>query len=518
MKFIRSDKSEATEDHSIRDPELDPWKILVVDDEPDVISLTKLNLKGFRFAGRGIKLIEASSGSQARQLLSEHSDVAVALIDVVMETDNAGLELVNYIRNDLHNRMIRLLIRTGQPGVAPERSVIDNFDIDDYKDKTELTAQKLYTAVRSALKAYRDLEIIEYNRHGLECVLNATPQLYQLHRETLESLFEGVLTQVIGTCRLVHTGLISTIDGMLTTVDGEKVTVRCGTGALDPVTADPDAIATVIDMCLSTIQATDSHCGIRDRAVVVPLRLRGNPIGFIYLETSEQLTEDDSNLIQVLADQCSAAIENFCLHMDLHQYCDQLIDSLALTAEFKDSITGHHIRRLSAYTHRISVELGIDEEQAKQFADAARLHDVGKVGIPDAILNKPGPLTEDEFAAIKRHPEIGSAILSTMPALSLARDVALCHHERWNGKGYPKGLSGEQIPLVSRIVAVVDVFDALTSHRPYKSPWTPDMAIEEIVKSDGMFDPNIVAALLRLYKKGDFADLLEECAREAQSL
>ena len=200
MKIVRRSEASVAED---KKPRLDPWKVLIVDDEPDVRRVTVLNLRGFQFAGRGLNFLEASSAAEAKVILQDNDDLALALVDVVMETDDAGLKLVEYIRSTLENRMIRLIIRTGQPGVAPERYVIDNFDIDDYKDKSELTAQRLYTTVRTALKSYRDLLTIEASRIGLSRILNVTPDLYNLHRDRLEEYFQGVLMQTIGICNLV---------------------------------------------------------------------------------------------------------------------------------------------------------------------------------------------------------------------------------------------------------------------------------------------------------------------------
>ena len=145
----------------------DPWKLLVVDDEADVRNLTLLTLRNMSFAGRPIHFIEAASAAEAIQRLQDNDDVAIALIDVVMESEDAGLKLVETIRGEMNNLMIRLVIRTGQPGLAPERSIIDHYDIDDYKDKTELTATRLYTTIRSALKAYRDLLLLKTAEQAL---------------------------------------------------------------------------------------------------------------------------------------------------------------------------------------------------------------------------------------------------------------------------------------------------------------------------------------------------------------
>ena len=230
MKLIRSGTK--TDKHAGGDAPgpRHSWKVLVVDDEVDIRTLTKLSLKGFNFDQRGLQFFEAGSAYQARQLLAEHDDIAVALIDVVMETDDAGLKLVEYIRDELKNRMIRLVIRTGQPGIAPERYVIENFDIDDYKDKTELTATRLYTTVRSAIKAYRDLKTIDLNRQGLARVLDAAPDLYRISHASLNHFFEGVLTQIVGLCNLADMSFISTLDGMVATIDGQEINVQATTG------------------------------------------------------------------------------------------------------------------------------------------------------------------------------------------------------------------------------------------------------------------------------------------------
>ncbi|MEH6627839.1 MAG: DUF3369 domain-containing protein [Motiliproteus sp.] len=174
------------------------WKVLVVDDENDVRAITRLNLRDFQFAGFGLQIIEASSAAQAQKLLDSHRDIALMLVDVVMETDDAGLKLVKYIRETQGNLLSRIIIRTGQPGIAPERYVIDNFDIDGYVCKTDLTVQRLYTTVRSAIKSYRDLKSIDLNRTGLKTVIEQTPEIYRMGKSSLTHFFGGILSQFGG--------------------------------------------------------------------------------------------------------------------------------------------------------------------------------------------------------------------------------------------------------------------------------------------------------------------------------
>lgn len=144
------------------------WKVLIVDDEPEVHAVTKLALSDFSFQGKNLEFISAYSGREAKEMLAKHTDAAIVLLDVVMESDDAGLLVARYIREELHNHYVRIILRTGQPGQAPERQVIVNYDINDYKSKTELTAQKLFTVVMSSLRSYRDILAIDHSRQGLE--------------------------------------------------------------------------------------------------------------------------------------------------------------------------------------------------------------------------------------------------------------------------------------------------------------------------------------------------------------
>ncbi|WP_300359173.1 two-component system response regulator [uncultured Pseudoalteromonas sp.] len=172
-----------------------------------------------------------------------------------------------------------------------------------------------------------------------------------------------------------------------------------------------------------------------------------------------------------------------------------LINRLGRAAEYKDTDTGEHIARMSRYSKVLALAYGMTEFQAEQLRQAAPMHDVGKIGIPDAVLLKPGRLDENEFEHMKQHATIGAKILenSSSPLLQLAHKLALEHHEKWDGSGYPYGLKGEEISIEGRIVSIADVFDALTSTRPYKKAWTVDQAVELLKSESGKhFDPQLV--------------------------
>ncbi|WMN61419.1 two-component system response regulator [Pseudoalteromonas xiamenensis] len=192
----------------------------------------------------------------------------------------------------------------------------------------------------------------------------------------------------------------------------------------------------------------------------------------------------------------------------------QIIQRLGRAAEYKDNETGMHVMRMSYYSQALARAYGLCETHAELLLHAAPMHDIGKIGIPDNILLKPGKLTDEEFEIMKSHPQIGADILGEDDSdiLKMAKTVALTHHEKWDGSGYPNGLAGDAIPIEGRIVALADVFDALTSERPYKKAWTIDEALTFIRDQSGRhFDPKLVvlfdkvlAEILEI--KGRFVD------------
>lgn len=189
----------------------------------------------------------------------------------------------------------------------------------------------------------------------------------------------------------------------------------------------------------------------------------------------------------------------------------EAIMMLSLACEAKDEDTAQHVRRVQQYSYAIALRLGLSQEQAEEIGYSSIMHDVGKLHVPDAILRKPGPLTQLEWVRMRRHPSDGVAILRDKEFYTVARQIAENHHEKWDGGGYPNGRRGEQIPLPGRIVTVADVFDALSSWRPYKEPWTAEDAVRELESQRGKaFDPQVVDAFLALYREGAVANIRRE--------
>lgn len=235
---------------------------------------------------------------------------------------------------------------------------------------------------------------------------------------------------------------------------------------------------------------------------MVPIR-QLEPLGAIgnYWAQPHKPTREELQLLQALADSTAVAVENVRIYEELEEARLETLRRLALAAEYRDDGTHEHPERVARTAALIAERLGAGDTHTSLLRQAAPLHDIGKIAIPDAILLKPSKLTPEEFDEIKRHPEVGAAILagSRSHVLRMAEEIALTHHEWWDGSGYPHGIGGDDIPLSGRIVTIADVYDALTHERPYKQAWAPGEATREIERlADRQFDPRLVNALVEL--------------------
>ena len=203
---------------------------------------------------------------------------------------------------------------------------------------------------------------------------------------------------------------------------------------------------------------------------------------------------NNKQILQYAKDLNKAFLDVKTVSKELQEAYLDIIHRLIIAAEFKDEYTGGHIQRISIYCTLIAEKLGLDSKTVENIRFTSPMHDIGKIGIPDSILLKKGKLSKEEFEVIKTHTIIGSKILdgSNSKILQMAQQIAISHHEKWNGQGYPYGLAGEEIPLVGRIVALADVFDALISDRPYKKAYSLEESCDIIRKERGHhFDPKI---------------------------
>jgi diguanylate cyclase (GGDEF)-like protein/putative nucleotidyltransferase with HDIG domain len=294
--------------------------------------------------------------------------------------------------------------------------------------------------------------------------------------------------------------------------DGGPVAAIAMPDKPEPGTAQEDGRGDAVSQAMRT--ATDAlqerrTVLIRDAStsrswLAVPVFTGGEAWGAVVVRAARGATlgDDDAQLLQSVADHLGNALQTAFVYEQLEQTHIGTAAALAAALEAKDSYTADHAESIAELAVEVGAQLGIDEAQRRVVRYGALFHDIGKIAIPDAILNKPGPLTEAEFAVVRTHPEVGEQILSSVPFLADVREIVRHDHERWDGGGYPDGLAGEEIPLGARIVLVVDAYHAMRSDRPYRRRRRPSAARAELLGHAGtQFDPNVVQALLTILER-----------------
>jgi response regulator RpfG family c-di-GMP phosphodiesterase len=219
----------------------------------------------------------------------------------------------------------------------------------------------------------------------------------------------------------------------------------------------------------------------------------------IYMNGFKELTEWEHYLIEIYCANVSVAFENLYLNEELENTQKEIIYTMGEITETRSKETGHHVKRVAEYSRLLALKYGLSEQESEVIRLASPMHDVGKVGIPDAVLNKPGKLTPEEFDIMKTHASLGHEMLkhSTKKVLNAAAIIALQHHEKYDGSGYPVGLRGEEIHIYGRLSAIADVFDALCSDRVYKKAWELESVLEHLKNERGQhFDPTLVDIFL----------------------
>lgn len=474
-----------------------PWRVLLVDDDEQMHQITKLALSGFTFQDRKLDLISALSGCEARKILESNSDIAIALIDVVMETEHAGLDLVQYIREDLNNHLIRLVLRTGQAGQAPEDVVIQEYEIDDYKEKTELTTQKLRTLLYSMLRAYRDLCLIDEQKEGLSLVIKASANVQ--NTTTLKAYATAVLQQVTSLLKLEASAFYGVVQPEPNGEESRALTIAATGGyvnSYDECAYErlPDIVS---ERCKNAVtnQSSQSY----DDAYVFFMSDERGVNNLLYININSELSELDKQLLEIYMNNIGLTFENLNLLEDLKETAKELVYNLANAVEARSKETGAHVQRVALVSEQLAILYGLSDFDCLMIKQSSPLHDVGKVAIPDSILHKPGKLTPEEWHIMQKHVEYGVDILSRSKRklILVAKDIAAYHHEKWDGTGYPNQLSGENIPISGRITALADVFDALGSKRSYKQPWSSEDIRQEIALQRGKhFEPKLVDLML----------------------
>lgn len=471
----------------------DPWKILIADDEKDVHTLSKLVLSSLTFDDRHLEILEAYNGREVKKILIENPDCALILLDVVMDSDSEGLSLVKWIREQNDNQLIRIILRTGQPGDVPEKDLIINYDIDGYKEKTELTDQKLFTSVYTALRSFKDLKSLEDNKKALEDIIHSSTMLFSsnnFHEFIYRSMYH--LTPLV-TKREFET--ISTL--AFEFVDTEFKPIW-GSGEFCDFTDVSQILEleewSVLDSCAQgkSISFSKNMCGL-------PIIISDGRFFIFFLKQKQDFTIPDNYLLEIYLRNIEVGLEKTLLTDEIEETQKEIIYTLGDVVESRSEDTGSHVKRVGDMSYKLGKLYGFSENECELLKTSSPMHDIGKISIPESVLNKKEPLTQEEKDLMKTHTTKGYEILkgSKRKIIKSAAIIALQHHERWDGSGYPMGLEGEHIHPFARITTVVDIFDALFHERVYKKAW-PVSEIVEFYKEEAgrIFDPYLAELFL----------------------
>ena len=478
-------------------PKLVPWKVLLVDDEPDIHDVTKLTLARFRLDGRALAFLHAYSAAEAKEILARETDIALVFLDVVMEKEDSGLEVARWMRKEHGNQFTRIVLRTGQPGQAPEERVIVDYDINDYKEKTELDRTKLFTTTFAALRAYRDIMKVEdarlaavTYREGLERVIAASAHLFQ--QRNLKDFASGLLQQVVALLHLEQSMLLRLSGASLITGETEyEILAQIGELGNDVIC--PELIAKLDEARHNRISRLhgDTYVGFFPNS--------SGKASLLVLKGVDEISAIDAQLLAVFCSGVAIAFDNILLNQEITDTQAELILRLGDVVESRSNEAGNHVRRMSQVCFLLAQASGLPDDETTVLMHAAPMHDIGKIATPDSVLLKPGKLTPSEWEIMKQHPAVGLSILegSSRPILKAAAVIAHQHHEKFDGSGYPQGLKGYDIHRYARIVAVADVFDALSHKRCYKDAWPIEQITAHLRDVSGHhLDPQYVELLI----------------------
>jgi response regulator RpfG family c-di-GMP phosphodiesterase len=474
-----------------------PWKVLVVDDEKDVHAVTTLALGSFEFHERELQLLHAYSAAHAKEILDVESDIALILLDVVMETDQAGLELAAYIRKELNNHSVRIVLRTGQPGQAPEHQVIRDYDINDYKNKTELTSAKLYTILYSNLRSYKDINAVMRSKAALERLIIASRGISSMNG--LKSFVNLTLAQLQELLHISDDKVFGHESGAYALNNETKQLSRFllhESEALDEVILINDLAPDKQELIQQSI--IEQRNVYKEQNFVMFCKGQGASLIF-YGKVCNRISSIDRNILNIFTENLISIIDNIYLHEVIDNSQKEIIYRLGEVVESRSNETGYHVKRVAYYSALLAELVGLPDDEIELIKSASPLHDVGKVAIPDAILNKPGKLEGEEWEIMKTHAIKGYNVLhgAGLVLLDIAAIIALTHHEKWDGSGYPQGLAKDDIHLYGRITSIADVFDALGSDRCYKKAWPLEKIINLFKEERGKhFDPRLIDLLM----------------------
>ncbi|MFK5891919.1 MAG: PAS domain S-box protein [Pseudomonadota bacterium] len=583
------------------------WKILIADDEIDIHLLTKTVLKNYTYKDKKLEFISTYSGEETIAAVKNNNDIVLILLDVIMEDDDTGLQVVKSIREDFNNHSIQIILRTGQAADIPENDLVMKYEINDYKEKTELTSKKLITTITTAIRAYENILALQNSKKEIGSLYYDLKQLMvSFDKSVIASKVDenGKLTYVSQSfCKTFEYSpeeLLGQTHDFLRHKKQDKSTLadvmksyaekKAWEGELMYSTKSGHTFWAYVhrfpeyDSNNKFINFTNMFSNIThqkkaeslnyelknlistfDKHVIVSKTDRSGKILYIstayykatgykknelldhshsvlsHKDTTKEFYQDlwqtissgkvwrgeikdkkkngDAFWLHTIITPeydvkgdflCYTAISQDITHQkyieeanrkieilntEIEETQKEVVFRMGSIGESRSKETGMHVKRVADYSKILAHHLGMSEKESELLRLASPMHDIGKVAIPDAILNKPGKYTPEEFEIMKTHAQLGYEMLNTSKRsiLKVAAIVAHEHQEKYDGTGYPLGLKGSKIHIYGRITAVADVFDALGSDRVYKKAWEDEKIFDFFKKERGKhFDPKLV--------------------------
>ena len=469
------------------------WRILVVDDDESVHQITRLVLADAVIENRKLDIVSVYSKEEAQAVLKDDESFCMAFVDVVMETDHAGLELVEWIRKEKKNQAIRLILRTGQAGNAPEAKVIKEFDINDYKEKTDFTAGKMTTTVYASIRAYRDIMTIQRSLDAFKQLIKSTHDLLKINQ--FKPFGSAALNHLLTLMDVESSALYIARSQKDFDEENTNLIIACtGKYVCESDSLDNSNINDEVKLLIKKAFDEQCHCTSSDYFVGYYETSPGAS-SVLYIEFEDDAEHFRSSLAELFATNVALILESLTKQHEIERTQKELLYIVGEAIEVRSKETGSHVQRVSLICELIAQKLNLEEKFVEAIKLASPLHDLGKVSIPERILHKPGKLDADEWSIMKTHASHGAKLLrkSRASISKVGARLAHYHHENWDGSGYPEGLQGEKIPLEARIMAIADVFDALGSERCYKEKWQENDIKHYLIEQRGIkFQPELV--------------------------
>ena len=459
------------------------WKVLIVDDEKDVHLLTRTVLRDLEFEDKNIVFSSAYSGKEALAILKKENDFAVILLDVIMETDDAGLVFASKLRNELKNHSTRIILRTGQTGDVPIKEVIIKYDINDYKEKTQLNTSNLYISVLLALRSYKDIKLIINKNIYLKNIISFTKELNK--QKDINNFIDILSSSLISLLFLEK----NNIKEYIYTYNISDNSINILKGSDFSLTKDKEIIINEL--------INNNEFIYKKNSMIFVLAL-DNFYLVIDFENIKNENKMNKTFIKMFLDTSRIILNNLDTNRRIINEQEELIGILNKLMKKKSNSTASHLNRVSKIVYIIAKSYGLSEDDSKELELASSMHDIGKIDLDGKLLDKKH-INKEEEVIIQKHTQAGYNLLksSSTSLLKQAAIIAYEHHELWDGSGYPRHLKEEEIHLYARITSIADFYDSLRIPRNSNKEWPLYDAINFLKKNRNiLFEASLVDILI----------------------